>query len=470
MRRTTAIVLSVVLGAALTSLAAESATYHVKFRFDGASGSYLADPPACPGTSRTGFDEYEGDLRGDESGFARDQQVVYHGVLRRRTQIDACDLLPEDANGVANYCNVHIEGGGEHAVELSVYADRTEVYFKASPLEGKVRYRAGGSCEREVVADYERLFREEGEHVEHWIGPRNYTRSDRVGGPPRAGTYRDQPPYPPHLPGHWTLTIGSPEVLQAEAGGPYRVERGQTVRLDGSHSRGQIRSYTWTLVGEPCAAYPPHLAAEAPSPLTKEGAIVATKALCRIVAKLVVSDGSGFDEDYTEVEVVPRLWRTRTAAPVKGTLAGNRLLWPCLHCQWGVNICAEEYAAGQMTSGHQIHSDTPGKWEGPKGYQLEPLRDPGGLWDGWWYVAKNGLTMARAELVLAADQRIALADGELFAETRNDAEVAAALARNPRFARPGVMLLPKSGGVCAALEYDSYEIPSFAEMGVEGPP
>lgn len=525
-------------------LAAESTTYRVKFRFDGATGVYLSDPPGCPGTSRTGFDEFEGELSGDESRFATDQQVVYRGVMKRRTEIDACDLLPEDANGVAEYCNVHLVGGGDYSVELTIHDQRTEVYFQARPRKGKVSYHANGSCESEIVSDYEREFEEDGEGIEHWIGPRDYPRGAKVGGPPRAGIYRDQPPYPPHLAGHWTMTVGPPDTLRAEAGGPYRVVRGENVRLDGSRSQGQIQNYTWTLVAEPCPAYLPELVAEAPSRRTRDGVAVEFKALCPLTAKLVVSDGSGFEEDYTKVEIVPRAWTTKIEPPVKSRFTGNKLLWPCLHCQWGINLCAEEFAAGQMTSGHQIHSTSAGNWMGPKGFQVEPLHDPHGPWDGWWYVKNNNLRMQRAELVhqdlfppscavehsenfnqeagatvcdldllrdaiaehehqhtrllneklresgvdpapvieafvassgrhdqliAAANQRIGIADGELFPMTENDAEVSAAMSHAP-YTSAGVIFLPKTAGACSDVDYDSYDIPSYAQMGVEGPP
>lgn len=156
-------VLLPILACALAApAAAESATYRVKLRFDGATGASLFDPPACLGTSRTGFDEFEGELKGDEPGFATKQRVVYTGMMKRRTEIDACDFLPEDADGIAKYCNVHLVGGGEFFVELTVHHQRTEVYFLARPRKGKVSYQANGSCEREIVVDYKQSFEKEG--------------------------------------------------------------------------------------------------------------------------------------------------------------------------------------------------------------------------------------------------------------------------------------------------------------------
>jgi hypothetical protein len=499
------------------------------------TGPYAHPLPACPGTPRNGYDQYEGDLTGDEADFASDQEVVYSGVVRRVTDVGVCDLLPENADGVANYCNTQLVGGGEFKATLRVYADRTEVYFQTEPVPGKVHATASGDCEAELAADVRRMYLEEGEGVEHWIGPKQYGPGDRVGGPPKAGTYPEPRPWEEGASGRWTLVLG-PSDLRAEAGGPYRIVRGGKVRLDGTRSTGDIRSYTWTLAADPCPGYSNLLGGDAPSPRTKEGAVLELVALCPFAAKLVVSDGSGTDEDYTQVEVVPRDWKTKKGKPVKGVYTGNYLLWPCTFCQWGKNLCAREYPGMQEDVGHQIHHPIGSTtWEGAEGYVLQPVHDPGMLFDGWWYVADQKLEMTRAELVHfdlsaqgciaqvnrsvndfgtlraavaehehqhtldlekllgevdpareieafvapsgkrdklreAADRCIALADGKLGERVPRDDAVHDALAAMG-YEKPGKILLPKSAPAspaaadCAAVSYESYDIPSYAGMG-----
>jgi len=393
-------VLLPILACALAApVAAESATYRVKFRFDGATGLHYVDPPGCPGTSRTGFDEFEGELKGDESEFATKQRVVYTGVMKRRTEIDACDLLPEDADGIANYCNVHLVGGGEFFVELTVHHQRTEVYFQARPRKGKVSYQANGSCEREIVVNYKQSF-EKGDGFEHWIGPRSYSERDNVGGPPRAGTYRDQPPFPPHLPGHWTMTVGPPDVLRADAGGPYRIERGKRVRLDGSRSTGNVQSYTWTLTPKPCPSCGEMITGDTPQPIVRDGVRVELVALCDFDAHLVVADGQATDDDDELVAVVPRPFKTKPEAPVKGDFdPGTDIVAPCREAYWGTNICAYEAGAGQPSDYHYLHRAPGTRTWLTVGYLVGQVQDPDGLWDGWWYVTKSDLRMKRAELV-----------------------------------------------------------------------
>jgi hypothetical protein len=398
-------VLLPILACALAApVAAESATYRVKFRFDGATGFYLFDPPACPGTSRTGFDEFEGELKGDESEFATKQRVVYTGVMKRRTEIDACDLLPEDADGIANYCNVHLVGGGEFFVELTVHHQRTEVYFQARPRKGKVSYQANGSCEREIVVNYKQSF-EKGVGFEHWIGPRSYSERDNVGGPPRAGTYRDQPPFPPHLAGHWTMTVGPRDELRADAGGPYTIGRGVRVTLDGSRSRPasghQIVDYSWELtpLGTPegCAGIG--------QPTTLSGATVTFVALCSVQAKLTVrQDDQQEDFDDVEATVKARAWRTdfTTEKTVKCDKSFNFIGGPQLMSSFvfGYNRCSR--------AGHFTESERANHWYEPRGgstsdfedgtYWLDVVADDGPFADVS-YVSRGDFEIRRARWV-----------------------------------------------------------------------
>ena len=393
MRRAGWGLLLVVQCALPATLAAEVATYHVKFRYDGATGFYYVDPPGCPSTGHNGYDEFEGDLKGDESGFATNQQVVYRGVLKRKTELDACDLLPEDADGVANYCNVHIVGGGEYSFEMTVYADRTEIYSQYRPRKGKVSYTANGSCETDVIQDYARFYQEEEEAIEHWIGPRVYSEGMKVGGPPKQGTHPDWPPYPPHMPGHWKLIVGPPSELKAIPGGPYRIERAAEVVLDGTRSTGAITDYIWTLQPESC----PDWAA----PVSVHGATVRIKPLCPVKAKLEVTDGTDSDDAETSIAIVPRPWKTETPNPIRvgAWLTGENLVKPC-GCNYGRNICAVEYNEGGMGSdGHRIHRDIGATtWE-HTGFELGQHSDPSGLFDQWWYVSDNLLKVHRAEML-----------------------------------------------------------------------
>lgn len=113
--------------------------------------------------------------------------------------------------------------------------------------------------------------------------------------------------------------------------------------------------------------------------------------LCRTQATLTVSDGTRTHSSTAVVEVVPRSWKRpvrHTSERKWETVGLDRLLLPL-----GRNICALE-PAGVDETGHFIH---PGQYA--KQYELARVNDPGGPFDGAWYVSAWRGRVERASLI-----------------------------------------------------------------------
>lgn len=94
------------------------------------------------------------------------------------------------------------------------------------------------------------------------------------------------------------FTLSPATKLEAVPGGPYTVERGQRVTLDGSASKGSITKYTWKVTPGRC----PGASARAKE---HDGTTWTFTALCAATATLTVTDGTT-DRKTVPIAVTPR--------------------------------------------------------------------------------------------------------------------------------------------------------------------
>ncbi len=199
----------------------------------------------------------------------------------------------------------------------------------------------------------------------------------------------------------WSIRPVGPEYdepLKAVAGGPYTIERGKNLALDGFESTGKIRSYRWTF--EPADA---KSAIPFNSGAAKSGRRVETVLLATVKATLTVSDGKKEDSDSVIVAVNPREYQTpfvhreqekrhpRSVPP--RYIKGHDLRYA-----GGENVCAlDEYNAAHSV--HVLHPGAAGdSWE-TRGYTLKQVQDPGGPFDADWFVDTYTLRIEREVLI-----------------------------------------------------------------------
>jgi hypothetical protein len=195
----------------------------------------------------------------------------------------------------------------------------------------------------------------------------------------------------------WEIRPVDPEFqepLKAIPGGPYKIERGGTVNLDGWKSTGKIRSYKWTFEPADSKSTIPFNAAS-----SKAGERVPVVALAPFKATLTVSDGTKEDSASLVVEVVARDFKTPfvhrkgdTPHPVSTPPAyvkGHDMRFA-----GGENVCAlDDYNA--KDSIHVLHPNAKaGSWK-DNGYVTKKVQDPGGPFDGLWYADDYSLRVER---------------------------------------------------------------------------
>jgi hypothetical protein len=210
-----------------------------------------------------------------------------------------------------------------------------------------------------------------------------------------------------------------PEELEAVAKVSGSQLRAATRTLDGSDSTGDIRSYRWTFSPAPCtggreACAGACEAARPRSGARKNGERTTIKPLCSIVAKLTVSDGQDEDTDTVEVTVKARAdgWRTKVEhrwapTPRQGAPSGAPIGPPSASCNasndctidlhGGLNAPDPRGCPGEEFRGSRIFCPLLGgrrTWNG-HGYTLARVSDPGGPFDGYFYVRNATLTVKR---------------------------------------------------------------------------
>ena len=187
----------------------------------------------------------------------------------------------------------------------------------------------------------------------------------------------------------------SKEPPKADPGGPYEVERGGTLSLDGSRSRGNLISYQWKFA--PAGGCPPDVQI-APGP--KEGQSVDIVPLCPVTATLTVSDGKQSSSRSVTVSVKARDWKTPFEhIQAEGSLspAVAPLIDPHLMAfSGGANVCSLDSSQDENHSFHPGEKN--GTWD-DSGYKLVQVTDPGGPFDNTWYVQEHKLRISRQTLM-----------------------------------------------------------------------
>lgn len=169
--------------------------------------------------------------------------------------------------------------------------------------------------------------------------------------------------------------------LKAVPGGPYNIVRGASVTLNGSKSKGPIKTYRWNLQpGDNCP--------EGVEPAQLEGKDPqGFQALCSLRGSLTVVGEDADDTDTQDfvVNVAPRKWKTDFAtvreAPMSGAIDSEQLTL-------GKNRCAEDGAEPN----HWIHHTAALTWE-KDGYDVDQIKS--GPFRGFWYVTAERLKVHR---------------------------------------------------------------------------
>jgi hypothetical protein len=204
----------------------------------------------------------------------------------------------------------------------------------------------------------------------------------------------------------WKVVLG--EVTkdpESKPGGPYRVQRGNSVTLDGSRSKTKhrpMRSYKWTFApGPDCEGI-------TPKRVTMEGKRVKIVPLCSLLATLEVTNAEG-DDDKAEarVTVTPRKngWKTpfnrRTQDGGAGAPSGApQAIAINGGYAFAINGGLNESDCGPGEPGAAIVCPKPrsGTWLGG-GYESAKVNNPGGPFDDFRYVASSKVEVKRVELV-----------------------------------------------------------------------
>lgn len=191
------------------------------------------------------------------------------------------------------------------------------------------------------------------------------------------------------------------DKLRAVPGGPYAIERGDVVNLDGSASEGPIEEYEWSFqpTGDCPTGTPPNT--------TMKGDKVSFTALCSLTATLAVTEGKERDAKPVAITVKPRAWETKFSQSAEGQLQKvpapimrqvrdecNELVWT-VEILGGENVPTDEPTADSHDTLYPFPVD--GTWDG-RGYTPREVTDDGPF-RGLWYPVEYGLKVDRKTVV-----------------------------------------------------------------------
>lgn len=216
-----------------------------------------------------------------------------------------------------------------------------------------------------------------------------------------AGDPSDQHDLDGSLTVTWSVNgTDKPQPLEAVVNVPTSVERGATVTLDGSRSRGRIRESRWTFQPAGGAGNPK---------AEKTGAQAETVLLDATRVTLTVSDGQKTDSRTVLVKVVPRQdFRTPFETAGEGPMPDSkpptcRVVGqtgqppePVYEAGWtgGENVCDLDPDAAP----HVFHPN-PAEAGRDDLFTLIQVRDPGGPFDGCFYFQDWKVEIRRRILV-----------------------------------------------------------------------
>lgn len=201
----------------------------------------------------------------------------------------------------------------------------------------------------------------------------------------------------------WSLRpVGS---FMADAGGPYKVVRGETLQLDGSRSFGEIVDYEWTFTPGPgCSSDAPFKAGA-----LKTGEKQQVVLLCDVQVTLTVRGPDGQEaQDQAHVEVFPRAWRTKSEhSGEEGTLTSGMIDIHAIQTKEG-EWTSRKHAGGENVSSRDNRAeagklfdpvrDGNNSWEG-EGYGIVQVEDPDGPFDGFYYPENYKIELDRKTLI-----------------------------------------------------------------------
>ncbi|OPX65337.1 MULTISPECIES: hypothetical protein [unclassified Methanoregula] len=190
-----------------------------------------------------------------------------------------------------------------------------------------------------------------------------------------------------------------PKKLKAVPGGPYTVERGTPLQLDGSKSTGSITEYTWTFTkGAGC----PSSVSIGSGTLT--GSQQTVTFLCPVTAKLTVTDGKSTDSATVPVSVTPRSWETPFTLSAEGFDTGFMATPPWYNSlsgmyEGGASICGLCEGTADESSNLLHPAPKGGSWETAGGYRIATVSEPGKPFDGYSYTADYKVEMNRKTVI-----------------------------------------------------------------------
>lgn len=176
--------------------------------------------------------------------------------------------------------------------------------------------------------------------------------------------------------------------LEADAGGPYQVERGTKVTLDGSRSHGDIQEYVWTLTPRADCENTGEIGLTAGKSVEVKGKTYSFTAICGVDVRLVVRGPNDTeDPDTQQVTVRAREWKTPYTPPEITFIDEDPLVG-------GRNQCAFEPVSVGKRTGHYLHRtpDAPG-------YAVKQVDDPDGPFAGAFYLVSPDLKVWRREML-----------------------------------------------------------------------
>ncbi|MDX6583197.1 MAG: hypothetical protein QOI10_2381 [Solirubrobacterales bacterium] len=183
------------------------------------------------------------------------------------------------------------------------------------------------------------------------------------------------------------------DKLKSVPGGPYHVKRGGTVQLDGSASKPKkkITSYTWTFIAD-CPGDVPA------DPVFLSGAKVKLVAVCDTKANLTVSDGQTSDTATAKIKVGGNLKDLKfhqSPDAATGNFPFDTSLGTFV---FGFNRCAIEWGESHDPElvDHWIH-----KPDGGDDVDTQRVHDPGGPYNGFFYVTGHNLKVTRQMIINA---------------------------------------------------------------------
>ena len=349
----------------------------------------------CPGVYRSGTDVVEGVVRTRGSGDTLDgEEVEYWGALKRRTHLGICDVqMRNGAEDQNDWCAFILSGTKDVEVEIRVGEEGDGTRVLMTPVPGSISVDVTGGCDT-AKSDWRADYFKSDEANFYTVPP----------GRLRVGRYREYKEGMSGSPsaGEWVLEVG-PQVVRAEPGGPYTVVRGEPLTLDGSASVGENLTYEWTFAPKDCPADAPgRTGAKLEGPTPK------VTLLCSMNVTLTVSDGIKSDRKTVAVTVLPRDWKTPfNHVPEEGSVppGGGRPVLEgvsranpatgSVRMVGGQNVCALDPAAAD----HILHPLPSGdSWE-HTGYELRQVAEPGGPFDGYWFVSAYSIRIERQTLI-----------------------------------------------------------------------